>query len=265
VASGTVRHDGSGSAVFRNVIDQARKQLLLDYEKAADFDHSTIRGGERAAAIAKFLRGRLPDVFAVGKGEIMDREDRRSGELDLIIYDRLTVSPVTEGYDSVLIPCEAVYAIIEAKSTFTRAEAKMTLNAAGKIRRLRPFGQRFISARQDGRPASDDEHRCMYLVFAFRSDLSENSWMEKEFRRLAEVAKEENIDLSFVDRLFVMERGLINPSARKGKEISDEAAIIFAELFLNLTNFLERERSRRPPLSWQSYALPQSRGWCDLK
>lgn len=98
-----------GSNVFRGIIDASRKQLLLDHEKSSAFGHSGIKGNERAAAFADFLRERLPDFLAVTKGEAIDCYDNRTGELDIFVYDKLAARPISEQRENALIPCEAIY------------------------------------------------------------------------------------------------------------------------------------------------------------
>ena len=255
----------SGSEIFKGVLEAARKQLLLDFDKANGFAHSGIKGEERAEALGAFLRSRLPPAFGVSTGEVIDRRDRRTGQLDLIIYDLTVTRAVFAGRKNELYPCEAVYAIVEVKSVFTRAEAAMCFRAAKKVRSLRPFGERFVNARESGMPADDSAHRCLYVVFAYGSDVSELDWMQKEYLRLTEVAIEESSSLSIIDRLLVLDRGILNPVRHQGKIGSSDPGALFAEFFLHLTNFIEREQRRRPVLSWQSYSLPRSQGWQNLK
>ena len=104
------------SAIFRGVIEDARKQLLLDYKKSSSFGQHGIRGDERAAALADFLRQRLSDVFEITKGEVVDSLDKRTGQLDVIIYDHLASSPISQQRENTIVPCEALYVVIEVKS-----------------------------------------------------------------------------------------------------------------------------------------------------
>jgi hypothetical protein len=51
------------------------------------------------------------------------------------------------------------------------------------------------------------------------------------------------------------------PGCYQGETVEDDSEVLFTELFLHVVNFVERERSRRPGINWQYYALPKSRGW----
>lgn len=254
-----------GSAIFKNVLEAARKQLHLEFDKAKAFRHAGLRGEERAEALATFLRERLPPAFGVSTGEIIDRRDRRTGQLDLIVYDQTVTRAIHTGHKNALYPCEAVYVVIEVKSVLSKAEVETCLTAAGKVRALRPFGERFVDARTQGAPADDSAHRCMYVVFAYSSDIGEEGWLEKEYQRLQAVAGETGKKISNIDRVLVLDRGIINPSRGQGRTAEQDPGALFAEFFLHMANFVARERDRRPKLSWQSYALPRSHRWQTLR
>ena len=51
------------SDVFRAVLDEAARKLALSSQEALAFEHSGIKGDERAAALAEFLRGHLPGIL----------------------------------------------------------------------------------------------------------------------------------------------------------------------------------------------------------
>jgi hypothetical protein len=250
-----------GSDIFKGIIDGARQQLLLDHRKSAQFANSGIKGDERAAALIKFFKQRIPDVFEITKGEVIDCFDNRTGQLDIIVYDKLASSPISQQEENSIIPCESVYAIIEVKSVLNKEEIKKCLRASELIRNLRPFKHRFVDAREGGAPANEEAHRCFYLVFAYDSDLSADNWLKKEFDRLNLVASENNFRASTIDRVFVADRGIINPTRQQGKVVDGNPEYLFAELFLHVINFIQREKDRRPQINWQSYALPKSRGW----
>jgi hypothetical protein len=167
-----------GSDVFLGVIEAARKQLLIDHENARVFEHSGIIGDERAAALADFLRSSLPEAFGIAKGKIIDCFDTRTGQIDLFIYDRLAAKPISQQRENALVPCEALYAVIEVKSTFTREEARRCLHAAATLRQLRRFKEHFVDARTHGARAQESEHRAMYVIFAYTTDLRAEAVVE---------------------------------------------------------------------------------------
>lgn len=194
------RGSSKQSAVFKAVLESAKKQLHLASDTASAFRHSGIRGDERAAAVAKFLRDHLPPTYGVAKGEVIDCNDRRTGQLDILIYDADMAAPISTQSENVLIPAESLLAVIEVKSVLSQEELKKCYLAAAKVRQLRPFKQRFVPARDQGQAVTDGTHRCLYIVFAYRTDLGKDAWLEKEFHRLVEAAQKPQ-RLNLVDAL----------------------------------------------------------------
>src|SRR2546426_7276233 len=86
---------GVPSEVFRSVMENAKKRLLLERDEAGTFEHKGLLGDERAASLAKFFRERIGDRFDVQKGEAIDYRDTRTGQLDFVIYDSPVARPFT--------------------------------------------------------------------------------------------------------------------------------------------------------------------------
>jgi len=253
------------SEIFNAVLAQAKQELLIDGAKAEAFLHKGIRGDERAAAFSRFLREKLPEKFGVGKGEVIDHLDQRSGQLDVMIYDQASCAPISRQNENVLLPCEALYAVVEVKTTISQKELNTSFLAAGKIRALRPFGATFVAPRQDGLPANDKNHRCMYIIFGYTSDLANDSkWLEKENERARLAASEAGISLDCVDRIIVLDRGMLHPANSGGSWDTDSDATVFLESYLHIVNLLNRESRRREPVDWQLYAPRGSRSWTKL-
>lgn len=253
------------SDVFRSVMGKAQQQLLLESAQASDFEHRGIIGDERAASLASFFRERLPDRFGVHKGEAIDYRDTRTGQLDFVIYDRSRCAPIRVGNENLLLPCEALYCVIEVKTRITQDELVKAYISAQKVRSLRPFKRPFIASRQDGCDAEDGRSRCLYIVFGYTSNLGNDvEWTGKEFERIKSAAKSANTGLDSIDRFFVLDRGIINPLKPAGKWIERDANSVFLESYLHIMNFLGRESGRREAVDWQMYGPRSSKGWKSL-
>jgi hypothetical protein len=253
------------SEVFKSVMAKAKQRLMLESLDAADFEHNGIRGDERAASLAKFFRERLPEKYGVDKGEAIDCQDARTGQIDFVIYDRVQCAPIRVGNENLLLPCEALYCVVEAKTKIKKAELVKAYKSAAKVRKLKPFKRPFIAARRDGASAKDDRSRCLYIIIGFSSDLANDAdWTKKEFERMREAAKEANAPKDCVDRLIVLDRGILNPLRDAGKWESGEADSIFLEAYLHIVNFLGRESQRREPVDWQMYGPRKYSGWKSL-
>ncbi len=253
------------SDLFRGLLDEAASKLAISSREAAAFAHRGIKGDERAGALRDFLRTHLPGDFDVTKGEAIDFSDLRSGQLDLVVYDRASSAPILAGKENMLLPCESLYVVIEVKTTLTGDELDSAYRSALKVRSLRPFKMPFVGTRVDGASASDGSCRCMYIVFAYETNLSADKWLAKEFARVDAAAKTAGAGLDVVDRVVVLDRGMINPSKASGKEVEGDDTSIFLDVYLHIVNFINRERLRRPPVDWQVYAARTSPGWISLR
>lgn len=253
------------SEVFAKVITRAKEQLELNAKHAEDFVHRGIRGDERAAGLARFLTDRIPSRFAIAKGEAIDYKDNRTGQLDLLIYDTHTSSPVARGEENLLIPAESLYAVIEVKTTLTQDELDMCYTHASKIRNLKPFKAKFVSARSDGKDASDSNPRCIYSVFSYFTNLGSQDWMIKEYARILKAAKKAQVAPDIIDRILVLSDGFILPAKPAGKVEQEDRQSTFFDFFLHLINFLSRESKRRDIIDWQLYGPRSSPGWVNLE
>lgn len=252
------------SEVFRDVLDQAAKALSLSSDKAKNFRHNSIRGGERAGALASFLREHLPSTLGVGKGEAIDFKDKRTGELDLVVYDRAGSAPIEVGTESLLLPCESLYVVVEVKTTLTQEELDKSYVHAKKVRALRPFKKRFVGPGDGGPAPKDGNPRCLYVIFAYDTNLGREDWLTKEHERIKLAARRAQCHVDCVDRVVVLDRGMISPSDARGKVVENDGESIFLEVYLHIVNFINRERRRRPPVDWQVYGPRSNPGWVKL-
>ena len=252
------------SEVFKAVLDSAARQLHIASSEASAFKHTGIRGDERAAALANFLRQHLPSNIGVSKGEAIDFRDRRTGQLDILIYDADMCAPISSQSENVLVPAESLLAVIEVKTTLTQNDLNGCFVAARKVRAIRPFKQSFVPAREEGKPAEDGNFRCLYVVFSYDTNLGADDWLNKEFKRLAGAANEAKGKLNLIDVVYVLHRGMIRPAKCAGKVNDDDQMNTFLEFYLHLVNFLRREMPRRPTMDWQAYSSKSSKGWEQL-
>jgi len=256
----------SSSDVFRSVLKKAEQRVLLESAGAADFEHRGIVGDERAASLGKFFQEQLSERFGVQKGEAIDYRDSRTGQLDFVIYDRWRSSPIHVGSENLLLPCEALYCVVEVKTRISQDELDKCYVSAGKVRALRPFGKPFIAARQDGVDAEDGRDRCLYFVFGYTSDLANNSeWPLKEYDRARKAADRAQVPIDCVDRVVVLDRGIIRPQKKAGRWQDEGAESVFLESYLHIMNFLGRESERRKPVDWRTYGPRRVPGWKPLK
>ncbi|USX15025.1 hypothetical protein NHH88_04295 [Oxalobacteraceae bacterium OTU3CAMAD1] len=249
------------SKIFQQILAQAEDQLALAARSAANFQHRGIRGDERAEALGQFLAMHLPQSFSVGKGEVVDYLDTRTGQLDLFVYDSSTASPLLAAGENTLLPAEALYAVIEVKSVLTQAELNKCAVAAAKLRDLKPFKHKFSPSPMKGE-APADCHRCPYIVFAYTTDLSEEDWAQKEFHRVKVAVQSVGGEADLLDRVIVLNRGMLRPQIAAAR-VKDEENGVFLDFYIHLMSFLMKERRRRPLIDLLAYVSTGK--WVKLK
>jgi hypothetical protein len=257
-----VRRSGSkNSAVVSTILKAAEANLWAAWEAAQVFDHRVLRGNARESPLGQFLAKRLPLAYGVCSGEAVDHTDSHSTALDIIIYDQIRNGPLAE--DPFLMPAESLLAVIEVKTKLTREELRKCFEAARSIRRLKPYKGKFVGARTEGAHAVEGEYRCLYTIFAYTSDLTEEDWLRKEASRVREIAKEKSYTADLIDRIVVLDKGLLSPPRNAGMRAPNSGPSVFHEWFFHLMNYLTREleERHRPPMDWQAYASRKRVGW----
>jgi hypothetical protein len=101
------------SKALGSVLEEAEQNLLSSFKKSQLTKHRGIAGNARAKSIADFLTARLPSAYGVATGaEVVDYADRRSGEIDIIIFDRQRNAVVSA--DPLWVAAETLLAYVEA-------------------------------------------------------------------------------------------------------------------------------------------------------
>lgn len=227
------------SGVVDALLTTAQDDLWLQFQRAQLAKHPVLRGSAREEAVRILLSKRLPQRYRTVSGEVVDRNDRYSRQTDAIVFDAVE-NPVFR-----IAPNNA--------SAGTRAESSS----------LRPFGGKFVGARQKGRKVAVETYRCFVTLFAYRSDLAANSsWLSREWTRYL-ACLGPGYDADLIDRIVVLDRGIISPPFATGKAAADKKPILH-EWFVGFANFLDREGSRRAPMDWQIYVDRYSTGWSKL-
>ena len=251
---------------FDQLLEHAEEKLWLGFRRAEAKTHRGERGSSREEALAHFLESQLPARFGVTSGEGVDSAERRSGQLDVVIYDRNLTAPLLAEDSGDLLPAESLLAVIEVKSTLTKAELEKCARAARAISRLRPYGSPFVGSRKGGLSADDGRHRCQYSIVAFGSDLSKTGWAGSEWQRLKDAVAMANVSRERIDRVLVLDRGMLVPPSATARTTADSGKGMLRDWFLHMSNFLVREAARRPDFDFQDYGRRRKNpGWEKLR
>lgn len=115
-------------------------QLLAKLDEASAEGHPGEAGDvAEGQAWRPVLRSFLPWRYQVGTGFVVDYLGGKSEQQDIILYDR-QYSPALLSSDdveqSIYVPVESVYAVIEAKPALNRQNVTMAMQKAASVRRL---------------------------------------------------------------------------------------------------------------------------------
>jgi hypothetical protein len=169
-----------------------------------------------------------------------------------MVYDA-SLNAQFEGEEQVrLLPAEALLTIVEVKSTLDSKEWSKIAKSVAKYLELKPYRKSF-GVRRGGQKATPDElPRCFYSVVAFSSRLVRSSgWARREFDLMTRAFG--SVECLGLDRVLILDRGVINPLERRFRESDDFGSNLFT-WYIALANFINREAPRREPMDWQQYA-----------
>lgn len=141
---------------FRSV-----KTRLLEYSKHFDIaDHGDIKGYGREALVQEFLKTHLPDQVNYLTGEIIDPDDHRSGQIDIILQSSNQPKiPLVGNLHLAFI--DSVIAALEVKSNLTTQHLAAALDHCKKIKALKR------TKKLANRNATTLES-VPYVIFAFK-------------------------------------------------------------------------------------------------
>ena len=246
-------------STFKSKFEAAIYKIAGNFFETAAFNHSLTKGEEREIPFIDFFSQNLPKTYSTVKGEIIDLNGNSSPQLDLMIFDSYRNIPFVSSQNFIL-PAESLLSSIEIKSKLNQEEIRKILVNVNKLKTLKPFGKKLDISK--GRRSETDKVSCRYFhcVFAFDTDISANDWSKKEFERIVRVANEENIDFRLLDRIVVLNKGLINPTYSMAKESPDNADM-FLHFYMDILNFLQRENLRRQTVPYIEYAGKMSKDW----
>lgn len=101
-------------------------------------DHGGEKGGATEEIVAEFLADRLPQSIRATSGQVMDRTGRKSGQVDVILYDA-TRTPMLFASTNAgrhTVPAEGVLAVVEIKTHLNPAEVQKSVSHAQTVKTL---------------------------------------------------------------------------------------------------------------------------------
>jgi hypothetical protein len=119
------------------LLAQAGKRLRANFESIREgIPHSGERGRETQDALMKFLNAHLPKRYTSTSGFIIDSRNTVSRHLDAIVYDQLDALAFSPAEGTLIIPNDNVAAVLEVKSTLSKAELEAAADQIAHVKAL---------------------------------------------------------------------------------------------------------------------------------
>ncbi len=106
--------------------------------------HSGTRGNLAENLVREVIREFLPQRWAVGTGFIMDANRGRSNQVDVLIYDQFTMSPVYRDGELVILSPGTAKVAVEVKSSLDKKEILGAYDNICSIKEVDPAVQGLI-------------------------------------------------------------------------------------------------------------------------
>jgi len=250
---------GLASKTFGSKFEAALKRFSVEFLESAAFKDAATKGSERELPVQDFLRAHLPGAFSVQRGEVVDRFDNHSQQLDIMLFNSARNYAFLTGA-SALLPAEALLASVEVKSRLSKAELERAVQSAVVLRKLKPFGERSAKPKRDG---AHRDYKCRYFhcLFAYGTDLAHSDWPASEARRLKDVTAALGAEPGVIDRVYVAGKGFLNLASSVAILEEGDKGIALMQFYLHLLNFVLREDASRKPVPVMDYAGGSANRW----
>lgn len=119
---------------------QLRMEGATSRLKAAQqiVSHTGTRGSLAENLLRELIREFLPQRWAVGTGFIMSADRKRSNQVDVLVYDQLTTSPIYRDGELVILSPGAAHVAIEVKSYLNKEEIGKAYNNIWSVKTVDP-------------------------------------------------------------------------------------------------------------------------------
>lgn len=148
-------------------------RMLSEIETISEeMSHAGEKGRNNEAILVEFLRRRLPNRYTVSTGKVVATGAVESGQIDVIIHDRLDTPAFVDARAWSLVPVESVHAVVSVKTRLTKQELR---DAMGSLASVRCLPRRAATIQLNGRlaPVAEDKViRPRAFVFAYKSSWS---------------------------------------------------------------------------------------------
>lgn len=160
-------------------------RMLSEIETISDrMTHQGEKGRNNEHVLGAFLNENLPRRYCVSTGKVIAADGQESGQIDLIVHDRVSTPAFVEARAWSLVPIESVYAVVSVKTTLNKEELRDSLASISKVRALPRTAAIRYDANHTVAIPEQEPLRPRGLVFAFKSSWATPESAEKAFRDL---------------------------------------------------------------------------------
>jgi hypothetical protein len=113
---------------------------------ASIISHSPAKGDVAEAAWRSLLRTYLPGRYQVSPGFVVSADNKRSDQIDCVVYDNVYTPVFFSEHGISCIPVEAVHAVFEVKQQVTPENIRYAVNKAASVRSLHRTSTEYIGS-----------------------------------------------------------------------------------------------------------------------
>ncbi|RJN31878.1 DUF6602 domain-containing protein [Nesterenkonia natronophila] len=160
---------------LRATLRTTAESLRLELKNIRDnFDHNGIKGTSAEEKFHDFLRRHLPDSVGITSGEVVDVDGGRSGELDVILFDKPRTPMLfgEKGSRNHSVPVEGIIGVIEVKTRLKKHMVSDLIKSCQKVKTLqkKAFLPGGLVRKRERYGQTYTDMPVYYSVFAFESE-----------------------------------------------------------------------------------------------
>lgn len=155
--------------LLREILLKRVDHLLGLYAASGELKHPGEKGLLRELFLRRVIEAVLPKHFAVGSGIIVDRWNRQSPQVDLLIFDTRRTPPALDENGHGIYPVDAVMRVIEVKSNLDMSALAQFRKLAYSIHPDNPNG---LKLAHRGNLSHGHAHYPLACFFAYKSSLA---------------------------------------------------------------------------------------------
>lgn len=156
--------------MYKKFFESRIRELWDLYSAIGNVEHRGEKGMLRELVLRRLLVSILPPHFGVGTGVIVDKWQRQSSQVDLIVYDRRFLPALLNENERGIFPIDIVLRVMEVKSILDKDGIHQTLDLAWQLNPGNPTGLKMAAA---GKLAGGEMNYPLVGCFAYTSKIND--------------------------------------------------------------------------------------------